>query len=191
MKQHIISFSGMKDSGKSTAVKGLIAEGWVELSFSKLLKDVISIVFGWDRAMLNGDTPEHRRWREKLDPFWTKRLHRPWSPRIAMQVVGTEAFREIVSPQIWVVALEKQLEGIRRVAIADTRFDEERDMLLSHGATFIQIKKKTAEPVEGREYHVSEIQHRNWVFDFVVDNDKTIPDLYRTIQQIKNGIMKK
>ena len=59
----IIGVTGFIGSGKDTIANYLVAKhGFVRDSFAGTLKDAVAQVFGWDRELLEGLTPEAREW---------------------------------------------------------------------------------------------------------------------------------
>ena len=66
----IIGLVGFIGSGKGTVGDILETQGFSKDSFAKPLKDACSIMFGWPREMLEGDTEVSRKWRE--EPEWYK-----------------------------------------------------------------------------------------------------------------------
>jgi hypothetical protein len=44
------------------------------MSFACSLKDTASVMFGWDRDLLEGDTVESRKFREQKDEFWSDKF---------------------------------------------------------------------------------------------------------------------
>ena len=53
----IIGLVGFISSGKGTCADYLVREhGFVKESFANSVKDAVSVVFGWDRQLLEGDT---------------------------------------------------------------------------------------------------------------------------------------
>ena len=73
----IIGICGSAGSGKDTLAQQLIQNGYEKIAFADTLKDILSVVFGWDRSSLEGNTPETRAWREKPDTWWENKLN--WS----------------------------------------------------------------------------------------------------------------
>ena len=71
MTNMIIGICGLIGSGKGTVADVLVDQGFKKVSFADRLKDGVSTIFGWDRAMLEGDTDESRQWREQRDDFWS------------------------------------------------------------------------------------------------------------------------
>ena len=117
MMRKIIGFAGLIGSGKNTAAAYLIEQhGYIGLSFAGAVKDCLSVIFHWDRELLEGNTQESRRWRETVDSYWTKKLEIPYfTPRYAMQNVGTDLFRNKFNDNFWVYSLEKKIDSICEV----------------------------------------------------------------------------
>lgn len=137
----IIGLVGFIGSGKNT-VSGIIQKhGFEKESFAKPLKDACSIVFNWDRALLEGDTEESRIFRETPDKFWSERFGVPFSPRIAMQKFGTDAGRNIFGPNLWVDALEARLKPEKNYVISDVRFPNEILKIKSLNGKIFRVKR--------------------------------------------------
>lgn len=122
----IIGLVGSIGSGKNTTANILSdLYGLEQLSFADSLKDVISAVFGWPRDLMEGVTKESRTWREQVDPWWSNRLEMPgFTPRKAMQLIGTNVFKDHFNHEIWVASLERKLHDGNYV-ISDVRFGNE------------------------------------------------------------------
>lgn len=141
----IYALTGLIGSGKDT-VGQMITEylpNTIKLSFADCLKDVLSVLFGWDRQKLAGTNSEDRAWREQVDEFWTKKLGKTWSPRIAMQQIGTELFRDKFYANIWVDNMERKLvsNSDKNIVITDARFKNEIELLKQYGAIFIRVER--------------------------------------------------
>ena len=99
----IIGLVGFIGSGKGTVGDILVNEyAFKQVAFADPLKDAVASIFQWSRHMLEGDTPESREWREKVDPWWTQRLGYEVSPRLILQRMGTEATRNAIADNIWI-----------------------------------------------------------------------------------------
>ncbi len=138
----VIGIMGAAGSGKDT-VAGVLVEnhGFKKLSFAKTLKDIASVAFNWDRSLLEGDTPESRVWRETLDPFWGV------TPRSALQKIGTEMFRENISPDFWIKRMHQDVMSSEcPVVISDCRFENEAAFIQSlPGGVVIYVQRDEAE----------------------------------------------
>ena len=94
----IIGITGFMGSGKDTVAEMFVEKGAVKDSFAAPLKDLCASVFGWDRHMLEGDTVTSRDFRETADIYWTRKLGIDnFTPRLALQLLGTEIMRIIYS----------------------------------------------------------------------------------------------
>ncbi len=137
-QRQIIGIIGAIGSGKDTIADYLIAEhGFKKLSFARRVKDAAAAVFGWDRELLEGASKESREWREQVDPFWNI------TPRLALQKIGTEMFRQHIRDDIWIKGIEKDLvaEGGQSFVITDCRFQNEIDTIRRAGGKLIYVER--------------------------------------------------
>lgn len=128
----IVGLVGFASSGKDTVGQYLVDNyGFTSLAFADALKDCLSAIFGWDREMLAGRSPESRKWREEVDPWWANRLGIPhFSPRFAMQNFGTDLMRRQFHDEIWIINTERRiLSTTGPIVISDARFGNEIQML--------------------------------------------------------------
>ena len=137
----IIGLCGLIGSGKGTAGDILVEHDFVPLSFAGSLKDAVSAIFGWERALLEGDTDESRDFREDIDSFWTKKFGREITPRIILQEFGTDVVRNNCLDSIWVDSLERKISLYENVVITDVRFSNEIDFIKSLNGKIIQINR--------------------------------------------------
>ena len=141
----LIGIVGFIGAGKGTAGETLVANHNYETeSFAKALKDAAASIFAWPRDMLEGDTKESRLWREQRDKFWTEKLEiKDFTPRLALQLLGTEAGRRIFGEPIWVAGVEKRWKqsGSKNTVITDCRFPNEIAMIRDNGGKVIRIKR--------------------------------------------------
>lgn len=192
----IIAICGLQGSGKDTIGSYLInTHGFTKLSFAGVLKDIVAVLFGWDREMLEGATSESREWRETVDPWWSKKLNMDnLTPRYVLQFFGTELFRTHFHPDIWVIAVERQLSKYPNCVITDCRFPNEVDMLRTAGALVIKITRGTLpdwyEPYKSgliekpENIHPSEYMWIKSQFNYELENNSTIKDLEDKVKKI-------
>jgi hypothetical protein len=203
----VVGILGFKGSGKDTAGEYLVREhGFVVESFANPLKDLLAAVFGWDRALLEGNTTDSRTWRETPDTWWEEKLNwsdTPYSylgrftPRAAMQVIGTDVLREHFDDSLWIKSLEARLRGKERVVITDCRFPNECKLVRAYDGLLFRVKRgpepewfelarKTAlddSPIRAEmaiEYPHVHVSEWAWLGEdaHLLENDSTIQDLY-------------
>ena len=192
----IIGLCGFKSSGKDTIAEYLVQEyGFKKLSFAGAIKDMLSILFGWSRDKLEGLTKEDREWREEIDPIWSKLLDMPLlSPRYAMQYLATELFRNHFHPDIWLKVVENQLNKYENIVISDCRFTNEINMIQKYGGKIIHVHRnipswfyryQQGEEVEYiKNIHISEYQWIRTHKDYIIENNTSIEDLIKNINEI-------
>ena len=139
----IIGITGLKGSGKDT-IGDIICKNFdfQKVAFADKLKDIVSVLFDWDRKMLSGFTPEDRAIREQPDEFWSKKFEKEFTPRMALQKIGTEVMRNNLDKSIWVYCLERKLineDG--NFVITDVRFRNEIEMIKRLGGTIIRVER--------------------------------------------------
>ena len=142
----IIGLLGFIGSGKGTVGDILVENNFTPLSFAGSLKDAVSSIFSWDRALLEGDTEESRVFRETVDDFWSVKFGKPITPRYILQYFGTEVCRENLLDNIWVHSLERKIQQHENVVVTDVRFKNEISFLKSIGAVFVQIDRAETRP---------------------------------------------
>ena len=141
----LIGVVGFMGSGKSTVGDFLINNhGFVQDGFAKALKDAAAGMFGWDREMLEGATPEARFKREQRDRFWSEKLDTPdFTPRYALQILGTESGRKVFGDSIWVAGVEKRWLDAEKpdTVITDCRFPNEIELIRDLGGCVVRVTR--------------------------------------------------
>lgn len=137
----IVGLVGFIGSGKGTAGDILSELGFIKESFAGSVKDIASVMFGWPRHLLEGDTDESRKFREEPDEAWSKRFGRSFSPREALQKIGTEVGRDIFHTDFWVQALDAKVESNKNYVITDVRFPNEIEWIRNQGGIVIEVQR--------------------------------------------------
>ncbi len=138
----IIGLVGFIGSGKGTVARHLVNKyNYTQESFAHTLKDACAIIFGWPRHLLEGDTEESRVWRERKDLWWSEKLEIPnFTPRYALQHLGTNVLRKHFHPDIWSFSLEHRLKTkSTEIVISDARFPNEIDAVRNNGGFIVFI----------------------------------------------------
>jgi len=197
----IIGLVGFIGSGKGTVGDIFESHGYIKDSFAKPLKDACSMMFGWPRELLEGDTEVSRKWREEPDNFWSEKFGHSFSPRLALQLMGTEAGRDVFHKDIWVMSLLNRAKG-KDVVVTDVRFKNEIEYIQKNGGRIVRVKRgdephwyKLAEDAASgfssaimgmRELDI----HRSewdWVgseFNFTIYNNGTLDELGNEVEKV-------
>ncbi len=205
MTKQIIGICGFIGSGKDTAADYLVNfHEFRRDSFAATLKDAVAAVFGWDRELLEGRTKQAREWREQIDPWWAERLNMPeLTPRLVLQLWGTEVCRRSFHDDIWIASLESRLRNSKdSIVISDCRFPNEIRAIKEAGGKVIWVQRGelpswhimagkvnngdtfAAEKLKALGVHASETAWVGTNFDYILDNNGTVDDLYNRIAAI-------
>lgn len=201
----IIGICGFIGSGKDTIADYLVNfHEFRRESFASTLKDAVASVFGWDRTMLEGRTKAAREWREEVDQWWADRLDMPTlTPRWVLQYWGTEVCRKAFHDDIWIASLENKLRNSKdHIVISDCRFPNEIESIKNAGGIIVWVKRgelpdwyeSAIKGNAGSNVHLNELKMRKihasewaWVgtkFDYVLENNGSIDELYNKAESI-------
>lgn len=203
----IIGLLGSKNCGKSTVANYLHDfYGFEKLSYAEPIKDVCSIIFGWNRELLEGVTPESRIWRETVDEYWAQKLNIPdFCPRKAFTLVGSDLFRECIHADIWINCLINKIKPYTNYVITDCRHIKETQVLIDMDGMIIRItrdgfpkwesiaKKAVLGDLSAINKMLDLKIHRSeyeWVccdYDHNIDNYGSIEELYVQVRNIIRG----
>ena len=182
-------------------------------SFAAPLKDLCASIFGWERHLLEGDTLESREFRETPDIFWTRKTGIDnFTPRLALQLMGTDVLRDHFHSDIWINSLEYRMRKVKKkdvVVITDARFTNELDLIKHLCGTIIWVQRdelpewfETAVEANGgnvvskrimqsrhRDVHQSEWDWAGYPVEHIIRNTGTLDELeFKTLsilEQIK------
>lgn len=191
----LIGLVGKKNSGKDTFANYLKNKyNFEKYSFAEPLKQILSILFSWDIEKLKGIDENNREWREKIDHYWSKKLNiLDFSPRKAMQIIGTDLFRDNFNENFWVILMEKKINDQlfkKNIVISDCRFENECKMIKENKGIIILIKRNENNQIS--DTHKSEnIQNIIKYIDYTIENNKKIEDFYENIDILMNKIIYK
>lgn len=174
----IIGLCGYIGSGKDTCASLLETHHqFQKMAFASSIKDIIALLFGWNREHLEGTSVESREWREQVDPWWTEQLGRAVSPRLMLQIIGTEMFRNCLSPHFWTTVLKRRIQesDARDIVISDCRFPEEVELIRSLGGVVVCVQRQSVPPHQDLAYAHSSEQHIASILpDATIDNSKDL-----------------
>jgi hypothetical protein len=193
----LIGLCGRLGTGKDTVADILESRHeFQRASFAGVLKDVVAAAFAWDRDLLEGRTAESRAWREQVDEYWSSSLGMPGlTPRLALQLWGTDVVRKGFHGSFWLKALERCVQSGkygRRVVITDCRFPNECDMVRALGGTVVCVERGP-HPEWERSFRAqgtrpAGVHESEWSWmgqeDDVVDNDGALDDLADAVDDL-------
>jgi len=211
-----IGLLGNIGSGKNTVATYLNTKGCISTSFAGPLKDLSACIFGWERSLLEGDTEQSRDFRESVDLYWSKKLNIPnFTPRLALQLLGTDVMRDHFHKDIWINSLEYRVKKMHSknkcVVISDVRFRNEVNLLRDMGGTIILVERgdkpewfdialkanqgdAVAKHIMNRDFRDVHSSEWDWIgckIDFVIKNDGTLEDLHTRIDNILDELPQK
>ena len=203
----LIGCVGFQGAGKDTVADYLQnIYGFKRDSFAATLKDAVAAVFGWDRELLEGRTTESRAWREQVDAWWANRLNMPnLTPRLVLQLWGTEVARRAFHDDTWIASLENKLARAHNdIVITDVRFPNEIRAVRDAGGVVIRVVRgpdpewfelavaanqqvyPAIAMMQEKGIHPSEWAWIGTKFDAVMDNNGTIDDLFAQVEHLIN-----
>ena len=188
---------------------------WQIKKFADKLKDMVCILLGCTREQL-----EDREFKEKElgEEWWywkeniSGKIIKPYigyeindynliklTPRLLLQLLGTECGRNIIHPDIWVNSLmaeyKSKLSSNNPVddldweprfiypnwIITDTRFPNELEAVKKKGGITIRVNRNLE---ESKDQHESETELDNAEFDYVIDNNSDVESLIEKVKEI-------
>ena len=205
----IVGLVGFIGAGKGTVADLLVERhNFFKESFANSVKDSCAAVFGWDRAMLEGDTPESRAWREQPDKWWSDKFGKEFSPRLALQLMGTEAGRDVFHPDLWVHTVLRRCEQApyNNYVIADVRFPNEINAIKDSGGVVVRVRRGDDPEwyTLARECNVynkldimrnayPEVHYSEWAwigahYDIVMDNNCSLDELEIRVDKLVDSL---
>ena len=205
----LIGIVGNIGSGKDTIANYLITKhNFKKDSFAANVKKSLSVIFGWDLSLLEGDTIESREWREQVDEWWATRLNIPHlTPRWVMTYWATDMARNMFHNDIWIASLEKRIGLIENTIISDARFINEITAIKNNAGIIIRVTRgeekewvkyakllysnnpqhmKDAALTELGKHGVHRSEYEQYFIepDYVIQNNGSVTDLYSSIDKI-------
>jgi hypothetical protein len=192
---------------------------WKIKKFADKLKDIVCLLINCTREQL-----EDREFKEKeLGEEWNKNIYDAFdrtkilrveklTPRLLLQLLGTEWGRNIIHPNIWVNTLMSEyisldcknvcakLDNVGHECmdksscvynpnwiITDVRFPNELEAVKEKKGISIRVNRDRKGFTNQKllaELHPSETALNNAEFDYVIDNNGSISDLIDKVQEI-------
>jgi len=195
---------------------------WKIKKFADPLKDIACIIIGCTREQLEDSAFKEKELGEE---WWTWKLRSseksnsyliPYNkeynlsdlydaeltkltPRLLLQLLGTDAGRNIIHPDIWVNSLMSQYKPYPQLYLdydslpnwifTDVRFPNEAKAISDKNGILIRVNRKTYSEYRGKlvetfNVHPSETALDDYTFTHVIDNNGTIEDLILLTREI-------
>lgn len=137
---NLIGIIGRIGSGKDTAGEMLmekLGEGYKIKKYAGMLKDITCMLVGCTREQL--ESQEFKN--SNMPKIWRKGNVPPMTYRRFMQLLGTEAGKDVLHPDIWTNSLFADYTEGDKWIITDVRYPEEADAILERGGTLIKLER--------------------------------------------------
>lgn len=181
---NIIGITGRKFSGKDTLGNYFVEKkNYIRFAYADSLKNATKAIFDFTEEQLNGSL------KETVDNFWNV------TPRQVLQFVGTDLFRNHCSEllpdigkNIWIQVVKRKITNKikenpdAKIIITDIRFENELNLIRELGGCIIKVKRDS---IISNDNHESEKYIDDLYCDILVENNGTIEELYRKIDELK------
>ncbi|MCW8886891.1 MAG: hypothetical protein OQK12_16825 [Motiliproteus sp.] len=172
----LVGIAGPARAGKDTAADYLTKHyGLVKTSFADPLKKMLEVGIGLSQAQLYGDQ------KEVIDPVYGV------TPRYMAQTIGTEWGRNLIHPDLWVLAMGRLMEQSFTedtyhpgFVIPDVRFENEAEFIRSRGF-LLHVRRDDPDQIDNPG-HTSESGVAVCEGDLVIENNDTLEYLYSQLE---------
>ena len=202
--------------------------------FADKLKDIVCLLIGCTREQLEDREFKEKELGEEWDFYeageWNKRFilatnipydetsymgitKQKMTPRLMLQLLGTECGRQIIHPNIWVNALfadykcpcnncrPVECDSLANWIITDVRFPNEAQAIKDKGGIVIRVNRFSEEQkiallkvragrlnnsleLALKDAHPSETALDNYKFDEVIENNGSIEELIEKVKKL-------
>ena len=193
----IIAISGKIGSGKDltgSIIKELSPyNNWEVKKFAGKLKEICSLILNFPVEYF--EVPDFKQRELGSEWDYTKKedvktegnlsYKKAMTVRDLLQLLGTNAFRDQVHPNIWVNALFSDYTQDSNWIITDCRFINEAEAIKKRGGVIVRIER---EEESVRHDHSSESELDTWEFDYVIKNDSDIETLKEKVGKMLDDL---
>lgn len=178
MMADVIGVTGRKYHGKDSVARELISNGYAIVRFAGPLKAMLRAFYrehGVDEIIIErkieGDLKEHPC------PFL-----RGKTPRYAMQTLGDEWGRQLISDDLWTESLRYRLEPHDKAVVPDCRYPNEADLLKRAGARLWRVEANERVAPTAGSNHASETEVDHLPADVEISNNGTLYELSAAVK---------
>ena len=177
-RKMLLGVCGKKGAGKDTVGNYIIEKyGYSQYAFAKPLKKIIKELFDLSDEQLYGSL------KETIDPRWNT------TPRILMQYIGTELFREqlkklipeLSCENLWIRKFHDWYSTqTQNVIITDIRFIDEMNAVKQNNGVIIKVVRDLGIT----DSHISEQFFQTVTPDHIIENNGSMEELYLKIDSL-------
>lgn len=159
-----------KDSFKNTP----LGEEW--RVYPLTYKDV----YGEHRKLFMSED-ELESWIENEKPLSIDDIEDSYvlTPRLILQLLGTEGGREVIHPNIWINATIGNLKPEDRAIVTDVRFPNEVEGIKKKGGIVIRVVRPSKISTSTHPSETSLNDYKDW--DYIITNDGTLEELEQKV----------
>ena len=178
----VIGISGKIGSGKDTIAREIMKSfpsyKFRRISFGYNVKKIVSILTGIDmRTILS------RKAKAMYLDDWNMTLGE------LFQQVGTNALRDILNKDTWILSLFNNIKNGENIIITDVRFLNEAESIINRGGYLLRIN---GDPNKIRQTETRNINHKSETeldnyekFDISYENNPPIDNIKKLMKQIE------
>ena len=173
----LIGVSGKIGAGKDVIGSYLQYEhGYDIIKFADKIKDIASMITNTDPTLhktQEGKQTYLEEWGMTIREF--------------QQKLGTEAMRNGLHPDTWVIATLSHYKPKYRWVVTDVRFKNEADSIINRGGILIRVERPDNPFPQSN--HSSELELDSYPFKYRIINDGTLNDLYEKTEEQLKGLL--
>jgi hypothetical protein len=174
----LVGLSGYAQSGKDSVGAILVKEyGFTRYAFADALKE---IVYRLNPLVENAGGGPAIRMQDVVDGYGWEVAKKSPEVRRLLQVMGTEAGRQVLGDNIWVDTVLNKV-GDDNVVITDCRFPNEAQAVQARSGVVIRVERPGVAAVNA---HASETALDSWLYDATIFNTGTLEDLEWVVKDL-------
>ena len=165
----LVGITGRKHHGKDTVARELVLNGFSIVRFAGPLKDMLRAFYRAHgihedviERKIEGDLKEH-----------PCPLLRGKTPRYAMQTLGDEWGRQLISDDLWTESLAYRAEGKGKVVVPDVRYPNEAEAIAKLNGELWRVNAGERVPDTEGSGHASETSVNTLAVNKEIDNSGT------------------
>lgn len=171
----ILGISGKKQHGKDLTAE-IICEllpyhNFKVRKFAEPIKKIVSILTGYTVTELENEVVKS----VDLGEHWGGK-----TVRSLLQIIGTEAGRELIHPDVWINSLFRNYQDSENWIVSDVRFPNEVNRILELGGKVIRVERPSIKTISDHESETSLDNYEQFHHIFI--NDGTKDELKKDIK---------